>query len=294
MLKLTPEGEKIIAGLAQRYGIAFESAKMMLDAVARGGGSMAQFNLPEFGGSGQWMRGGMTMIGDMFNNSLKATVDNLCWELSNLLANQPGIVAPVMQSQSQSQGSGSGGEGVSLFVQQSPFQSGGWWPSGLGNPSATGAQNSVRYAYFPDSNRLAIDFGGRVEVFDTLDHRIQGFGQQQGGDASLTFSSQHGVVRVDNLPRVGGGGEAGPKQAAAPAQNSPGSAFSAHQDADRTRGDEAKGRLEPHITASQLAAPSGDASSILSLLEQLGQLREKGILTEEEFASKKAELLKRL
>ncbi len=81
MLKLTPEGEKIIAGLAQRYGIAFESAKMMLDAVARGGGSMAQFNLPEFGGSGQWMRGGMTMIGDMFNNSLKATVDNLCWEL---------------------------------------------------------------------------------------------------------------------------------------------------------------------------------------------------------------------
>lgn len=295
MLKLTPEGENIIAGIAQRYGIAFESAKMMLDAVARGGGSMAQFNLPEFGGSGQWMRGGMTMIGDMFNNSLKATVDNLCWELSNLLANQPGIMAPVMQSQSQSQGGGTTGEGVSLFVQQSSSQSGGWWPSGLGNPSATGAQNSVRYAYFPNSRRLAIDFGGRVEVFDTLDHNIQGFGQQQGGDASLTFSSQHGVVRVDALPRVTAGNEINAaQQSAAPAHHPSGPAFTASQHENQGRADEATGRLETRSPSQQPTTPSGDASSILNLLEQLGQLREKGILTDEEFASKKAELLKRL
>ena len=82
MSQLTPEGEKIIAAIADRYAIGVEAVKMMLDAVARGGGSMAQFNLPEFGGSGQWMRGGMTMVGDMFNNSLKATVDNLCNDLS--------------------------------------------------------------------------------------------------------------------------------------------------------------------------------------------------------------------
>ena len=89
MAKLTPEGEKIVAALAERYAIGVDAVKMMLDAVSKGGGSMAQFNLPEFGGSGQWMRGGMTMVGDMFNNSMKATVDNLCNDLSKALENQP-------------------------------------------------------------------------------------------------------------------------------------------------------------------------------------------------------------
>src|SRR3974377_450193 len=111
MPRLTPEGEKVIGALAERYAVSFDAVKLMLDAVAKGGGSMAQFNLPEFGGSGQWMRGGMTMVGDMFNNSLKATVDNLCSELSNILAGQPGIVSPVGQTQSQSQGSSSGALG---------------------------------------------------------------------------------------------------------------------------------------------------------------------------------------
>ncbi len=201
MPALTPEGEKVIAGLASRYAISADTVKMMLDAVARGGGGMTQFNLPELGGNGQWMRGGMTMVGDMFNNSLKATVDNLCSELSHLLASQPGIVAPVSQSQSQSQGGATSGARV---MPQSSFPSGMWWPSELGNPSSSGAQNSLRYAYFPNAHRLAIDYGGRVEVYDTLDHNIQGFGQQQSGDASVTFTSQYGVVRVEralSIPR---------------------------------------------------------------------------------------------
>jgi hypothetical protein len=37
----------------------------MMFAVLNGNGGMAQFSHGEFGGSGQWMRGGMTMIGDM-------------------------------------------------------------------------------------------------------------------------------------------------------------------------------------------------------------------------------------
>ncbi|MGA9267856.1 MAG: SHOCT domain-containing protein [Rhodomicrobium sp.] len=248
-----------MAALADRYSVGVEAVKMMLDAVARGGGSMAQFNLPEFGGNGQWMRGGMTMVGDMFNNSLKATVDNLCNDLSKALENQPSIMtvfAPQPESQSQSQGSG----GAS-FWQSS--QSGSWWPSELGSPSSTGSQNSLRYAYFPGGNRLAIDDRGRVEVYDTSGYDIGGFGQQQSGDASITFTSQRGVVRVDGLPRVTGAGPA-PETRPAP--------------------------------AAQPASPSSstDTSSLLALIEQLGQLKEKGLLTDEEFAAKKSELLKRL
>jgi hypothetical protein len=210
----------------------------------------------------------MTMVGDMFNNSLKATVDNLCTELSNLLARQPGIVSPATQTQSQSQGSGDTiSEDVSLFVPQSSYHSGAWWPPELGNAAATGAQNSLRYAYFPMMHRLAIDYGSRIEIYDTLDHNIQGFGQQQAGDASLTFSSQHGVVRVNTLPRADSG-----RQSAKP-------------DA---------GASPPVVNMSPPPSSGGDASSIVLLIERLGQLKEVGILTDEEFATKKAELLKRL
>src|SRR5271155_1234873 len=66
---------------------------------------MALFNHAELGGSGQWMRGGMTMVGDMFNYGLKAKVDGLCSELSQLLAQQPFVPFPA-SFQSQSQGGG--------------------------------------------------------------------------------------------------------------------------------------------------------------------------------------------
>jgi hypothetical protein len=96
----------------------------MLTAVNNGHGRMAQFNCRELGGSGQWMQGGMNMVGDMFNYGLKNTVNNLCTELSNALANTQMLsVVPVGSTNSNQ-----------------------WWPSNLGNPFSSGAQNNIRYA----------------------------------------------------------------------------------------------------------------------------------------------------
>jgi hypothetical protein len=132
----------------------------MLESVIRGNGSMAQFNHPEFGGSGQWMQGGMTMVSDMFNNYLRGRVDGLCSELSRLMANQPDLLIRSGSFQSQSQGTqqqgndgggqqqqqsaGYGGSNqqetavgpVSLFVPPAPGTSGAWWPVDLGRPTA--------------------------------------------------------------------------------------------------------------------------------------------------------------
>jgi Short C-terminal domain len=298
MAKLTPEGEKVVAGLAEQYKIGADAVKMMLDAVARGGGTMAQFNVPEFGGSGQWMRGGMTMIGDMFNNSMKATVDNLCTELSNLMQAQANLYAPAMQSQSQSQSSGS----ATSFTK--PSWSYNWWPEELGNPSSTGAQNALRYAYFPEIRRLAIEFDGKVEVYDTTGFDIHGFSQQQGGDiASLTFTSNRGPVGLRRLPRVHSlSGEARkPAEASAPEPpeaKAAAQAKSAKPAAQAKSAPEKQPEKQPGKQGAEAPAASshasGDASSVLALIEQLSGLKEKGILTEEEFAAKKAELLKRL
>ena len=59
MQKLTKEGREAVAGIAERYKLSAAAIEHMLIAVNNGAGSMAQFNCPELGGSGQWMRGGM-------------------------------------------------------------------------------------------------------------------------------------------------------------------------------------------------------------------------------------------
>lgn len=293
MLQLTPEGKKFIGDLAQRHGFGVEAVTAMLQAVAAGGGAMAQFNHPEFGGMGQWTRGGMIMVGDMFNNTLKARVDALCTELAGAVANQPQAAFPIgSQSQSQRQGSFDAGlsdgvgTGASLFVAGGGSTSSGWWPAGLGHPSSTGQQNNIRYAVFPAERRLVIDIAGRLSVYDTLDHRIGGVSQQQSGDASLTFTSQHGLVRVADLPVVSADAPTASPKSAEPVRSP--AAPSPRPEAPTAPSP------APAAPSRQPATDTGASDDIFSKLERLAGLREKGILSEEEFAAKKSELLARL
>lgn len=119
----------------------------------------------------------------------------------------------------------------------------------------------------------------QVRVYDTGEHRISGFSQQQGGDQSLTFTSQYGLVRVADLVLV-------------------------VPEDDRPRNSAPSGSAPPPAQAPQSetrAAPTAPPAAarpavedIVKTIERLAELRQKNILTEEEFASKKAELLSRL
>ena len=51
-------------------------------------------------------------------------------------------------------------------------RSGDWWPGGMGHPNNAGSQNGTRYAYFARARRLAIERGGVVTLYDTLDHEL--------------------------------------------------------------------------------------------------------------------------
>jgi len=255
MAQLTPVGQNIINDIARRYNLSYESTVSMLVAVNNGGGTMAQFSCPELGG-GQWMRGGMTMVGDMFNYALKSTVDSLCNELSNALANNQ----------------------MFLPAPQGGIVGSHWWPGDLGSPSSSGSQNNIRYAFFPQAQRLVVERNGQVSVFDTLDHRIGGVSQQQGGDTSLTFSSQYGTVSTLSLPLVSGPGLQGTNPTNFAAASAP---------------------IAPAVISPASPGPSAPAGGqgshdVVALLEKLGQLRDAGVLTPEEFAAKKAELLARL
>lgn len=287
MRQLSPQGQQTLNDIAQRHGFGFDATLSMLESVINGNGSMAQFNHPEFSGSGQWMRGGMTMVSDMFNNYLKGRVDNLCSELSNLIANQPDLLrSGSFQSQSQGgsaynqiqanhagdgvQSMGDNGSQVSgfgancLFVPPAPGTSGDWWPADLRWPNSTGAQNNVRYAYFAQARRLAIEVHGSVTVYDTMDHQIGGFSQQQSAGGTLSFSSQYGLIDVASLPVITRDGMAVP----APAPLS--------------------GGVQPNNP------PDAGSPDIFAAIERLAGLHAKGLLTDTEFSTKKAELLARL
>ncbi len=282
MMQLTPEGQQIINNLAQRYHFSFDAVCSLLQSVINGNGSMAQFSHPEFGGSGQWMRGGMIMLGDMFNNGLKNSVSGLCQELSGLVANQTNLIQTgSFQSQSQGnqqqghfnggqqqQNGNTGNSPVSLFVPPPPGSSGNWWPAGLQFPNSTGAQNNVRYAYFATINRLAIEANGHVTLYDTLDHRIGGFSQQQSIGGSITFTSQYGVVDVSSLPVISIDN--------VPVQNQPQPAA-----------------FQPTMPNNPPSA-STNSGDIFVAIEKLAELWNQGLLTDAEYSNKKAELLSRL
>jgi hypothetical protein len=173
--------------IAQRHGFSEAAAQSMLASIRSGGGSMAQFSHPEFGGMGQWSRGGMIMIGDMFNNGLKARVDALCNDLAAYLQDEPA------QAQTAHSPSGFGGGS----------HDGNWWPGDLGAPASSGSQNGMRYAYFPATHCVAVEQNGRVSLYDAGEHRIGGVSQQQSGVQSLAFTSQLGTIRVEDLRHIG-------------------------------------------------------------------------------------------
>lgn len=168
-----------LAILVERHGFGRGAVHAMWESVRRGHGAMAQFSHAEFGGDGRWLRGGMIVVGDMFNHALAARVGALCDDLSDLFDGHPEWTAEPPRH---------------LSVQ--------WWPAGLRNPSASGAQNGMRYAWFPRQRRLAIEHEGEVTLYDTEDHHLGGVAQQQGGHAHLSFMSEQGPIEVASLRRV--------------------------------------------------------------------------------------------
>ncbi len=77
-----------------------------------------------------------------------------------------------------------------------------WWPEDRGEPSTSGGQNDVKYAFFGDKHRLAIQKDGKTTVYDSGDHRVSGVQQQQGGNSSLASTSQNGTVDLSELKAV--------------------------------------------------------------------------------------------
>ncbi|OBI91085.1 SHOCT domain-containing protein [Mycobacterium sp. 1245805.9] len=271
---VTPEAASAIAEIAQRHGLSQDAVLSMLVALRIGGGTMAQFNIPELGGNGQWMRGGKhrgggEQLGQLVAQRVDAGLERVVEHVADHRHAAPPPHSPAA------------------------FASNNWWPADLGVPSSVGGQNDVRYAFFPSTRRLAIHINGVTRIFDTGEHQIGGVQQQQGtGYSSVSFTSQFGTFGVSSLHEVGSH-QAAQSQAASPA---PG--YQAQYQSGPPPQFAPEVQFPPEVPAAKPAsAPtdnSGDSQAIVAAIESLAGLHERGILSDEEFAAKKAELLSRL
>ncbi|HET7313403.1 SHOCT domain-containing protein [Salinisphaera sp.] len=233
MSPLTAHTEQIAEELAQRHGFSSDAVGHMMRAVDAGWGGMAAFDHPEFGGPGQWMQGGMIMLGEPLNHSLRARVDALCNEIAGVY------------------------EAEGPLIERGP-NSAPAWPESLGTPSATGSQGGLHYAWFAERRRLVLIQHGRMRIFDTGDHRVSGIAQQQDDvHGNVRFISQHGTIDLASLTPVD----------------------------DPVAGPDAPSTETPSARAD---------NDIFAAIERLGELRDRGLITGEEFSAKKTELLSRL
>jgi hypothetical protein len=112
-----------------------------------------------------------------------------------------------------------------------------------------------------------------VTIYNTGSHHITRVSQQQSSTGPLTFTSQQGSVRLTDLRVVSESSTETPS----PATREP-----TPKSADR----------EPAAAAVILGRER--SAEIFYQSERLAELRDRGILSEEEFSSKKTELLARL
>src|SRR6476661_6883060 len=120
--------ESLVTRVALRHSISQNAVRTILRALRAGGGSMAQFSHPEFGGMSQWSPG-MTMVGDMFNNILKSKLNAVCSELAEYAAG------------SRDNNRGSDKSEVSYRTARKSD----WWPAAFGTPTSVGVQNNLKY-----------------------------------------------------------------------------------------------------------------------------------------------------
>jgi hypothetical protein len=158
-----------LSEIASRTGLSEGAVHALRDAIIRGRGVQAQFDHPELGGMGQWMRGGMVMVGDMFNSALAAKVSLACALLSEL---------------------------DDVRVASPPSK---WWPDDMGRPSQSASQDSLDYAFFPSSQRLAVRQSGAVTLYDLSGVTFRGVGAQSG---RLIVHTSTGPKALDEFPRL--------------------------------------------------------------------------------------------
>ena len=77
------------------------------------------------------------------------------------------------------------------------------WPLELGIASTSGTSPEMRYAYFPQSRRLAVEWHGVLTIYDTAEYQFRGMLQAHSSETvGTSILTQRGRVRLTELATV--------------------------------------------------------------------------------------------
>lgn len=178
--------------IAERYHVSEDAVRALFRALESTEGKVAEFNHPDLGGSGQWMPG-MIMLSDTDDAQAKARIAGLCAEVSAIVQGR-GTSADEALAMPMDAGASA------ACVTMPPGES--WWPASFGHPTAAGDQHGIRYAYFPDRDRLLVQQGGHILSYDTTGRRIIAFAQEQSTGSRICFTTERGPLELGEMKCV--------------------------------------------------------------------------------------------
>ena len=77
------------------------------------------------------------------------------------------------------------------------------WPAELGLASTSGTSAEMRYAYFPQNRRLAVESQGVMTIYDTAEYQFRSMLQAHSAEAvGVSILTQRGRVRLSELATV--------------------------------------------------------------------------------------------
>jgi hypothetical protein len=77
------------------------------------------------------------------------------------------------------------------------------WPKELGIASTSGSSSEMRYAYFPQNRRLAVEWRGVVTIYDTAEYQFRGMLPAHSAEnVGMSILTQRGRVRLTDLATV--------------------------------------------------------------------------------------------
>lgn len=166
-----------IHDIAAKYQITEATVRTLLEGLQTTSGFQVQFNSAELGGMGQW-QSGMVMIGDMFNDGLKAKVAALCAELASFVREYQAAQPEEKEKEDAT---------VSAPIKTIPA-------------TFSGSQNGAKYAYYAPQNVLQIEEEGKISRYSTEGLTLWGVQQSQDGTGKkLKFTHAGGTITVDDL-----------------------------------------------------------------------------------------------
>jgi hypothetical protein len=77
------------------------------------------------------------------------------------------------------------------------------WPTEPGIASTSGTSADMRYAYFPQNRRLAVECAGVLTIYDTAEYQFRGMLQAHPAEnLGISILTQRGRIRLTDLATV--------------------------------------------------------------------------------------------